>query len=93
MVTLTDDAVTAIRSLTHQAVDPNTAGVRIASSSVENALSLDVAAGPQEGDAVVEVSGAKLFLDDAATTVLDGRILHASQDTQGRLQFSITEQA
>lgn len=93
MVTLTDDAVTAIRSLTDQAVDPHTAGVRIASGRETDALSLDIAAGPQEGDAVMEVSGAKLFLDDAATTVLDGRVLHASQDADGRLQFSITEQA
>jgi Fe-S cluster assembly iron-binding protein IscA len=87
MVTLTDEAVSAIRGLTEQAEAVPTAGVRIADEG-DGSLGLRLVEAPQPGDAVVDVSGAKLFLDETAERSLDGKALDAEAEG-GQLRFIV----
>jgi Fe-S cluster assembly iron-binding protein IscA len=92
MLTMTDNAVAAIRSLTTQPNVPDSAGLRIATDRSAGALQLTVAPEPHEGDQVVDTSGARLFLDTEAATLLDDKALDATVDDQGSVQFALAEQ-
>jgi Fe-S cluster assembly iron-binding protein IscA len=92
MLTMTDNAVAAIRSLTAQPNVPDSAGLRIATDRSAGALQLTVAPEPHEGDQVVDTSGARLFLDTEAATLLDDKALDATVDDQGSVQFALAEQ-
>lgn len=92
MLTVTDNAVAAIRSLTAQPEVPDGAGLRIATDPAAGALQLSVAPEPHEGDQVVDNSGARLFLDTEAALLLDDKALDASVDDGGSVQFALAEQ-
>lgn len=92
MLTLTDNAATEIRNLVAQPEAPESGGVRIASTT-EGALTLALAAEPTAGDAVIEESGARVFLEPQAGQLLDDKELDAGVDAAGNVQFSIGVQA
>ena len=92
MVTMTDNAVAAIRSLTGQPEVPEGAGLRIATDPNAGSLQLSLAPEPMEGDQVVDTAGARLFLDSDAALLLDDKALDASVDEQGTVQFALAEQ-
>lgn len=92
MLTVTDNAVAAIRSLTSQPDVPEGAGLRIATDASAGALRLSVAASPQEGDQIVDSAGARLFLDSDAAMLLSDKALDATVDDQGTVQFALAEQ-
>jgi Fe-S cluster assembly iron-binding protein IscA len=92
MLTVTDNAVAAIRSLTGQPEVPDGAGLRIAADPSAGALQLTVAPEPQQGDQVVDSAGARLFLDNDAALLLDDKALDATMDDQGAVQFALAEQ-
>ncbi|MCW2596388.1 MAG: adhesin [Jatrophihabitans sp.] len=91
MLTLTDNAATEIRNLVAQPEVPDDGGVRIASNG-QGALTLALAAEPAAGDAVVEDSGARVFLEPAAGQLLDDKLLDAGVDPEGQVQFTLVEQ-
>ncbi|MDT4906302.1 MAG: iron-sulfur cluster assembly protein [Pseudonocardiales bacterium] len=91
MLTLTDNAATEIRNLVAQPDVPDDGGVRIASNG-QGALTLALAAEPAAGDAVVEDSGARVFLEPAAGQLLDDKLLDAGVDPEGQVQFTLVEQ-
>ena len=88
MLTLTENAQTEIRTLVDQPELPDDAGVRIASNA-DGALTLALAAGPAEGDAVIDAGGARVFLEQEAGALLDDKTLDAGLDPDGNLQFAI----
>jgi Fe-S cluster assembly iron-binding protein IscA len=88
VLTLTETAQTQIRNLVAAPELPEDAGVRIASNP-EGALTLALAAGPADGDAVVEEGGARVFLEQEAGALLDDKTLDAGVDPEGNLQFAI----
>ncbi len=92
MVTMTDNAVAAIRSLTGQPEVPEGAGLRIATDPSAGSLQLSLAPEPMEGDQVVDSGGARLFLDSDAALLLNDKALDASVDEQGTVQFALAEQ-
>ena len=92
MLTVTDNAVAAIRSLTSQPDVPEGAGLRIATDAWAGALQLSVAASPKEGDQIVDSAGARLFLDSDAAMLLGDKALDATVDDQGTVQFALAEQ-
>lgn len=61
--------------------------------SPESQFRLSVVDGPLPEDAVVEKSGARVFLDADAAQVLDNRVLDAQVDGQGSVQFAVTTPA
>ncbi|MFG2044016.1 adhesin [Dactylosporangium sp. NPDC048998] len=90
MVLLTDNAVIAIQSLTTQPGAPEGGGLRIAADETRASLTLSLASSPAQGDAVVEASGARLFLDPTATEVLNDKTLDAGADNEGQIEFTVT---
>jgi iron-sulfur cluster assembly protein len=91
VLTLTDNAATEIRNLVANPEVPDDGGVRIASNP-EGALTLALAAGPADGDEVVDQSGARVFLEPQAGEMLGDKLLDAGVDPQGNVQFSIAQQ-
>jgi iron-sulfur cluster assembly protein len=88
VLTLTDNAATEIRNLVAHPDVPDEGGVRIASNT-DGALTLAIAAGPADGDEVVEDAGARVFLESDAGSMLDDKTLDAGVDPEGHLQFAI----
>jgi iron-sulfur cluster assembly protein len=92
VLTLTDNAVMAIRNITDAQDVPDGAGLRIATDQSAGSLMLSLAREPAEGDAVVDTSGARLFLDTQAAVLLDDKALDADVDAGGSVQFTLAEQ-
>jgi iron-sulfur cluster assembly protein len=94
MLTLTDSAVSAIRSLTSQPELPMETGLRIMTQDEEaSSFQLALAEGPMAGDQVVEEGGARVFVEAAAAAVLGDKALDAQVNEQGNVAFSVTGQA
>ena len=94
MLTLTDSAVSAIRSLTSQPELPVETGLRIMTQDAEaSSFQLALAEGPVAGDQVVEEGGARVFVEPAAAAVLGDKALDAQVNEQGNVAFSVSDQA
>ncbi len=94
MLTITDSAVSAIRTLTSQPDLPVDTGLRIMRQDEgSRSFQLALTEGPAAGDQVVEESGARVFLEDAVATVLENKALEAQVNEQGDLAFRISDQA
>ena len=94
MLTLTDGAVSAIKSLTSQPELPAQTGLRIvAQSEGEASLQLALTDGPVAGDQVVEEAGARVFVEPVAAAVLEDKSLDAEVSEQGSIAFSVCDQA
>jgi Fe-S cluster assembly iron-binding protein IscA len=92
VLTLTHDAVAAIRTLTDSNDRTDQAGLRIANGET-GVLMLAVAGGPADGDEVVEESGVRLFLDPDAAETLAGGTLDAIVGTDGTVTFALEGQS
>ncbi|WP_270353299.1 Fe-S cluster assembly protein HesB [Microbacterium testaceum] len=95
MLTLTEEATTAVKTITAQIPDAPQGGVRIeGAGSPESQFALSVVDAPEPSDTVVESAGARVFLDSDAAAVLDDRVLDAQIDPeQGSVQFAVTTAA
>jgi iron-sulfur cluster assembly protein len=94
MVTLTDSAVSAIRSLTSQPDLPEETGLRIIrQEDGTRSFQLALTEGPAAGDEVVESDGARVFVEPGAAAVLGDKALDAQVNEQGSVAFRICEQA
>lgn len=95
MLTLTEEATTAVKTITAQIPDAPQGGVRIeGAGSPESQFALSVVDAPESSDTVVESAGARVFLDSDAAAVLDDRVLDAQIDPeQGSVQFAVTTAA
>ncbi|MEV4173756.1 Fe-S cluster assembly protein HesB [Nonomuraea sp. NPDC049709] len=95
MLTLTADAVAAIRDLTTQPETPPDTGLRIAASSTNGSgrsLELSVSGGPHPNDQILEAEGVRVYLEPTAATFLDDKTLDAEIDDD-RPSFRIIPQA
>ncbi len=93
MLTLTENASTIVKTITVQTTGTEEGGLRISSPAAESAdLSVAVAGSPEPHDSVVEVAGARVFLEENAAAVLDDKILDAEVDEAGAVRFAIGEQ-
>ncbi len=93
MLAVTDNAVAVIRDLADQQEVPEGGGLRIAADPTAGGLTLSLAAGPLDGDQLLDTSGARLFLDSEAALLLDDKALDAAIDPQGGVQFALAEQS
>lgn len=94
MLTLTENASTIVRTITTQTAGTEEGGLRISSPAAESAdLAVAVAASPEPQDEVVEVGGARVFLEENAAVVLNDKILDAEVDEAGAVRFAIGEQS
>src|SRR5262249_44531874 len=93
MLTLTDNAVTAIRALTSQPQQAPDAGLRIIGQGEGGPpFQLALADTPADGDQVIEANGARVFLASDTAQVLDDKALDAEVDAQGAVAFSVSTQ-
>ena len=91
MLTLTENASTVVKGIAEQI--PEATGLRITADAAQPA-SFDVApaASPEPGDEVVEQEGATVYLDGGASVQLDDKILDATIDQEGRVEFALAAQ-
>ncbi len=93
MLVLTEAAAEVVKSITTAPQAPDGAGLRIASSAAEpenpGALRVTAAAGPGENDQVIEVGGARVFVEPQAAAYLEDKVLDAELDEQGEAHFSL----
>jgi iron-sulfur cluster assembly protein len=93
MLTLTDSAVTAIRTLTSQPELPVDTGLRImAEDAAAPSFQLALAETPIAGDQVIEADGARVFLEANAAAALDDKSLDAQVDDEGTVAFTVARQ-
>jgi iron-sulfur cluster assembly protein len=92
MLSVTDNAATAIRDITSQEAVPPGAGLRIAADENGGSLTLSLVAEPYEGDQVLDSAGARLFLDAEAALLLDDKELDVAVDPSGDVQFAVADQ-
>jgi Fe-S cluster assembly iron-binding protein IscA len=91
MLTLTDNAVTAIRALTSQPEQSPETGLRIMGQGQGvPPFQLTLAETPAEGDQVIETNGARVFVADDAAEALADKALDAEVDDQGGVAFSVS---
>jgi iron-sulfur cluster assembly protein len=94
MLTLTESAKEMVRDMIAAGNAPEGSGLRISSAHDEDggpALSLELADAPFEGDQVVEDDGTRLFLEPAAASLLDDKILGAEAH-EDHYHFSLEDQ-
>jgi Fe-S cluster assembly iron-binding protein IscA len=94
MLTITSNAAEAIRAIVQSTDVPDEGGIRISiarQNGSQASLELALSPAPIEGDDVLELNGAHVFLDEMASVALDDKALDA--DVQGgEISFGIVEQ-
>ena len=83
MLTLTDDAQTAIKTIATDAGLPETGGVRIAVAEGGTELQMQLVPEPAAGDEVIEAEGARVFTSADASELLAEQELDAGQTAEG----------
>jgi iron-sulfur cluster assembly protein len=89
MVTLTDHAATVVRGLIEQPGFASGTGLRIAANTARHTLMFSLVSTPASDDIIVESHGVTMFLDQGAAQMLDGKILDATTEADGKLKFMI----
>ncbi|WP_090945135.1 hypothetical protein [Nonomuraea jiangxiensis] len=94
MLTLTDNAVVAIRDLMVGEDVPAEAGLRIAPKVDEaGTLELFLASVPEAGDQVVEKEDVRVFVAEDAVPILDDKSLDAQPGIPGQPMFRLDRRA
>jgi Fe-S cluster assembly iron-binding protein IscA len=94
MLTLTDQAVDAIRNLTSRPGLAAETGLRIApQDGGAGGLALSLSAGPEAGDQVIEEADVQVFVQSDASTALADQALDAEVNEDGEVAFLLLRQA
>ena len=94
MLTLTDQAVAAIRNLTTRPGLPAETGLRIAPEDGDaGGLALSLSDGPQAGDQVIEEADVQVYVQPEVAAALDDRALDARVGEDGEVSFLLQHQA
>lgn len=95
MLTLTDTAADIVKQIADQVPESEGSGLRIstAEEGAEAGLTLTAAVAPEPGDQVLDESGARVFLDETAATILEDKILDAEVQPDGAVTFGLGQQA
>ena len=94
MLTITSNAAEAIRAIVESTDVSDDGGIRISiarQNGSEASLELALSPAPMEGDDVLELNGAHVFLDEMASVALDDKALDADMEG-GEISFGILEQ-
>ena len=93
MLTITSNAAEAIRAIVQGTDVPDEGGIRISiarQNGSQASLELALSPAPMEGDDVLELNGAHVFLDEMASVALDDKSLDAEMEG-GEISFGIVE--
>jgi iron-sulfur cluster assembly protein len=94
MLALTENAVEAVQEILSSSDEaPEFGGLRLVAepAGAQMNFQLSVAALPAEDDEVIEARGARVFLDPAAASLLEDKILDASIESD-QVAFTIEDQ-
>ncbi len=83
MLTLTENAQSAIKSIASEAGLGDDGGIRIDFAEDGSQLHMELAQQPGEDDQVVETEGARVFTSPQATTLLAEQELDTAQTPEG----------
>jgi iron-sulfur cluster assembly protein len=93
MLTLTENAATAVKDLTAQ-ISSDTGGLRISEAPApDTGYALTLAPSPEKGDSVVETDGARVFVDETTSVTLSDRVLDARVAEDGSIGFALASRA
>jgi iron-sulfur cluster assembly protein len=92
MLTLTQNAISLLNRIEHSPSAPEGTGLRIAADPNVGDMTFRLAGAPHEGDEVVARSGAVVYLDYEASIVLSDKTLDARETSDGRVQFTVTDE-
>ena len=93
MLTITSNAAEAIRAIVQSTDVPDEGGIRISiarQNGSQASLELALSPAPMEGDDVLELNGAHVFLDEMASVALDDKSLDAEMEG-GEISFGIVD--
>ena len=90
MLTLTNNASTAVKDLAERATGSDSAGLRISTIS-ENPQDYEVKVSvtPEPDDVIVQNDGAQVFLESRAAEALADRVLDATVEQDGAVRFQL----
>jgi Fe-S cluster assembly iron-binding protein IscA len=91
MLALTENVTEIVKQLTDEV--PGIAGIRVATESDGQSLSVSPAEQAAPGDQVVEQDGATVYVDEAAAVILEEMVLDGGVDAEGNIEFAIGQQA
>lgn len=94
MLALAPTAVEAVKNIVESSpISNDTGGIRIVAEPAGGApaLRVEVADVPDTSDVVVEQEGARVYLETEAASVLDGKVLDATVDANGRVGFQVID--
>jgi iron-sulfur cluster assembly protein len=94
VLTLTDQAVDAVRNLTTRPGQSAQIGLRIApEEGAAGGLTLSLADGPQAGDQVITDADVQVYVQPEAALALDDKALDAQVNEDGQISFQLQNQA
>ncbi|MEV5574918.1 Fe-S cluster assembly protein HesB [Spirillospora sp. NPDC052269] len=92
MLTLTNEAVQVIRTVTADPQLPPESGIRIQQGiDGSETLKLSVAPAPEAGDEIVEEEGARVYLEPNTAVMLADMTLDAKVDPGGDVAFTLAD--
>ena len=89
VLSITEGAAKAIRAMMERRQMPEGCRLRIAAGADGSRLAISVAGAPKRGDSIVEADGARVFVEKAVTTRVDGKVLDTGQLDDGRVHFRL----
>jgi iron-sulfur cluster assembly protein len=93
MLTLTETATTAVKSIVDRNPTLADGGLRIDSGpDGGNSFGVALVPEPQPGDTTVESDGARVFLEQNASRILDDKVLDAQVGQDGDVTFALGAQ-
>ncbi|WP_136709712.1 Fe-S cluster assembly protein HesB [Agromyces sp. H66] len=93
MLTLTDNASTAVKEIVERSGAAGEAGLRIdADDAAATDFAVAIVPTPLEHDTVVEQDGARVYLGENAAQALDDKTLDARVSEDGRVAFDLLHQ-
>lgn len=93
MLTMTETAAEAVKTIVSKVPQAADGGVRIADTGADTGFELSVAPAPESTDQIVTTDGAKVFLDEGAAAALTDRVLDAELEENGSVRFALANQA
>ncbi len=89
MLTLTENAATAVKEIVGRGPEVEGTGLRIKGADDPTGGFTLTLSGPEPADEVIENAGARVFLDPVASDALSERVLDARVDDQGGVRFEL----
>ncbi|MEN2740274.1 Fe-S cluster assembly protein HesB [Microbacterium sp. X-17] len=90
MLTLTENAASAVKGLITRIPDTDHGGLRIRNTDAQDAsFELALVPEPNDEDTVIEVDGARVFVDPVVVDALDDRVLDAKVAEDGSIRFAL----